>query len=139
MKSLLEQARDLRDTALILREQADSLEQLALFFGGPIQTEQPKAAPAVLQLPQPSEPAPHKKKATGASANARPLSDDDKAAIQKDWNQLGEHLRTKENRAALARKHRCSVIQICNLNRDAAYYQRISQKAAQLRSQSQTQ
>ncbi len=136
MKSLMDQVRDLRDTALILREQADSLEQLALFFGATIPAEQPK--PAAVPLPQPVVMPPQVKRKS-PDTGSRPLSPDEKQAIKKDWNSLGEHLRTKENRIALARKYQCSPVQIFALNRLPGHYRKMTARRNEIRSQAQPQ
>lgn len=112
MKSLVEQVQDLRDTATILVDMANQLEQLAIFFGG---------STAIPATSEPREPAIKKVRgATKASEGKRELQPAEIVAIKADWNALGEHLRTRENRAALARKYQCSPLQIqavCNAER----------------------
>ncbi len=104
--------------------------------GGTIPAEQPK--PAAVPLPQPVVMPPQVKRKS-PDTGSRPLSPDEKQAIKKDWNSLGEHLRTKENRIALARKYQCSPVQIFALNRLPGHYRKMTARRNEIRSQAQPQ
>jgi hypothetical protein len=114
----------MRAAAELLLEQAKALEELAQFFGGNV--AQPITPVAhVVTAPKP-------RSLRGAGVNnsgARPLTPEDKEVIKKDWELFPEHLRTRENRAALARKHQCSIMQVSSLTRPKEFYKMLTESS----------
>jgi hypothetical protein len=138
LRSLPEIVQDWRDAAAILLEQAEQLEQLAGFFGGPmakravqVTMEPVNGSPAVTKrITKPGKPHvdhPDKRKLTKA----------EKDEIRRDYESFPPALRTKVNRLALAAKWNCSPHQIMGVLRDKALLTHNLQRGREQASQGQ--
>jgi hypothetical protein len=123
VKSLPEMVSNLRGLSSLLLEAAEEVDQVIRFFGGGLgetpALQQGSHFMGVPQSPQPirakeNEPPP----VARGGLPARKLTKGDKHNIAADYLQLPEHLRTKENRRALAAKYQCGVMQIAGIVTD---------------------
>ncbi len=140
MKSLPAIVDDLQALSAFLLDQAGQINELITFFGGSPMTALPAVTltpvpllPAVSLAPQPAGPLekpPRKlRRHNPAHDESRKLSPEEKADIRKDWESLPKHLRTRENRAALALKHQCSRVQIFALVREDGHQAMITARS----------
>ncbi len=87
----------------------------------------PGQQPYYSEVPEEEQQPEEEKKARKRSdTGSRALSKEEKAGIRKDWESLPKHLRTVDNRRALASKWRCSGIQVFALVREDGHGHRLA-------------
>ncbi len=90
----------------------------------------PGQQPYISEVPEEEEQQPEKKARKKSETGGRPLSKEEKAGIRKDWESFPKHLRTVENRRALASKWNCSGIQVFALVREDGHQMQMSRRSA---------